>query len=137
MIAALTDALDGYLARKYHLTSDVGKFLDPVADKLFVLLPLIWFASRGVVSVWLVMLIAARDLVISAFRMLGASRGIVLCASALGKMKTVSQIALLGALTLSWGYTAQYIGAAAAVLTVASAAEYIYRNRGILSMLKQ
>ena len=136
LAAAITDLLDGYIARKYALTSDAGKFLDPIADKLFVILPLIWFTYTGAVQPWLTMVIVARELIISGFRLVGAAQGVVLAAGIMGKAKTVSQIILLGTLTLGWRVPSLVMGIIAAALTVVSGAEYLYRNRALLGSLR-
>ena len=95
LIATLTDFLDGYIARKYNLVTNLGKFLDPIADKVLVSTALIIMLIRPNVLPWygsiLVSVILMRELIISGFRMVAASRGMVLAADMIGKVKTVFQ----------------------------------------------
>lgn len=98
IVAAVTDFFDGYLARKMKITSTVGKVLDPLADKLMVISILIMFVAIGRVEAWLVVLITAREVVITALRTLASSAGIIIAADSLGKFKTVFQIVAIPAL---------------------------------------
>lgn len=92
MIASISDFIDGYIARKYHLVTTLGKFLDPIADKLLVNTLFILFAISGVVSVIPVLLMIWRDTIVDALRMMSASKGIVVAAHMSGKLKTVLQM---------------------------------------------
>lgn len=92
LIASFTDFLDGYIARKNHLVTDFGKFLDPIADKLLVLSALIMLVEMGIIPAWIPIIIAAREFMVSGIRMLAAGEGNVIAASMLGKIKTVSQM---------------------------------------------
>ena len=93
-LAAATDFLDGFLARKYDLVTDLGKFLDPVADKLLVLTAMIMLCASGstVLPAWGVCIVAARELTIDGLRMAAARKGTVIAAGATGKIKTVLQL---------------------------------------------
>lgn len=93
--AAFTDFLDGHIARKNHLVTDFGKFVDPVADKLLVLSALIMLIQHGVMLAWVTVVILARELCVDGLRMVAVSRGQVIAAGKLGKLKTVSQIILI------------------------------------------
>lgn len=91
LIAALTDLLDGHLARKYNLVSTLGKFLDPLADKLLVMSALLMLIALGRVPAWVAFLILAREMAVTGLRAIAAERGLVIAASAGGKRKTLAQ----------------------------------------------
>ncbi len=91
-IAAFTDFLDGYLARKYHLITTLGKVLDPIADKILVNSVLIIFAYLRIVPVWIVVLMIMRDVIVNSLRIMLASQNVIMPADIWGKIKTVSQI---------------------------------------------
>ena len=95
VLAASTDALDGYLARKLKLVTNFGKLIDPLADKILVCAVLVAFTARGVVPAWATILIITREFYISGFRQLAIEQNIVMAASGLGKMKTIFQITLI------------------------------------------
>ena len=90
--ATITDALDGYLARKRGLVSVVGKFLDPLADKLLVMATLVLMVDMGRVPNWAVVVILARELSISMLRMIASAEGVVIAAGEGGKAKTALQM---------------------------------------------
>lgn len=94
-LAAFTDFLDGYLARKNGIVTDFGRFIDPVADKLLVLSSLIMLIQHGLMLAWVVVLILARELCVDGLRMIAVGKGKVIAAGKLGKIKTVSQIILV------------------------------------------
>lgn len=94
-IAAFTDFLDGYLARKNKIVTDFGKLLDPVADKLLVLSTLIMLVDCRLMIAWPVILILAREFSVDGLRLIAASKGQVIAAGKLGKIKTCSQIGLI------------------------------------------
>jgi len=92
LIASLTDKLDGYYARKYNLITDLGKFLDPLADKLLVSGAFLIFIQLGRIQAWIVFIILAREFAVTGLRGIAANKNIVIAASNLGKFKTVIQI---------------------------------------------
>lgn len=92
LIASFTDFLDGHIARKRNIVTNFGKFLDPIADKLLVFAALIMLVETGIIPGWIPIIIAAREFMVSAIRMLAASEGKVIAASKLGKIKTVTQM---------------------------------------------
>lgn len=94
-LASFTDFLDGYIARKNHIVTDFGKFVDPVADKLLVLSALMMLCDRGLMVTWAVIVILARELCVDGLRMIAVGKGKVIAAGKLGKIKTVSQIVLI------------------------------------------
>src|SRR6185312_8124374 len=100
--AAITDMLDGYLARKLNVVSVLGKFLDPLADKLIVMASLVWMVPMGRIAPWVVVLLLARDISITGLRSIAASEGVVIAAGESGKAKTALQ--MVGILMLLIGY---------------------------------
>jgi len=92
IIAAITDFCDGHLARKYQVVTDLGKFLDPLADKILVLSAFIGFVEMGIIPGWMVIIIILRDLLITGIRLAAARQGKVLAAARAGKHKTVFQM---------------------------------------------
>ena len=139
LIAAITDFIDGYIARKYNMITDFGKFMDPLADKLLVTAALLMLLEHTLVSGWVVFIILAREFIVTGFRMLAASKGIVIAAGWLGKIKTVVQFIMISTLLLL-NYPFELLNlpvdqifvAFAVILTIASGIEYIYQNRQIL-----
>ncbi len=155
VVASLTDLLDGRIARKRNLITDFGKFMDPLADKLLVCSALLCLMSLGMVPAWGVIIIVAREFVISGFRLVAAEHQIVIAAGIWGKFKTVFQmvsvILFLVALTLSGVVVGIYSDTASAVdwfqcivlllalitfyicvvLTVISMIDYIVKNREV------
>jgi len=136
LAAALTDLLDGYLARRYSLVSTLGKFLDPLADKLLAASALIMLLSLGRVPAWIVFLILARELAVTGLRAVAAEKGLVIPASDSGKRKTLAQnialFCLLWHYKLLWARTA-LVGEAilyvALVMTYWSACQYFLKYR--------
>lgn len=94
-VASFTDFLDGQIARKYNLVTNFGKFMDPLADKLLVCSALICFIELGVLPAWMVIIIIAREFIISGFRLIASDNGVVIAASWWGKTKTVSQMIMI------------------------------------------
>lgn len=92
ILACVTDFFDGYIARKYNLITDLGKILDPIADKILVLAALLSFVHLDLIPAWMVLVIILRELLITSIRMMGLKKGKVLAASAIGKHKTFSQM---------------------------------------------
>jgi len=134
---SLTDTVDGQLARRSGTVSDLGKFLDPLADKLFVLAVLIVLVQEGLVAAWVVVVIFSRELIITILRSVGASQGRVIAAAPLGKTKTVTQMAAVTLLILQRPYPvlvpiADIAVAAAVVFTLGSGLDYLWRFRHLL-----
>lgn len=140
-LAAATDALDGYLARKQGLVTDFGKFMDPLADKLLVMAALLGFVEVGAAPGWVVALILARELAVTGLRTLAAGSGVVIAADGWGKIKTISQMLWILVVLLSlhlggggWLAAAARWGMWLVVLTtVGSGANYLFRNRSLLA----
>ena len=104
LLGAISDALDGYLARRRNTVTNVGKLLDPLADKLLVCTALILLIPLGWVSAWIVALIIAREMAVTTLRGLAGSEGVVIAASRLGKTKNLSQLAATTLLILHYPY---------------------------------
>jgi CDP-diacylglycerol--glycerol-3-phosphate 3-phosphatidyltransferase len=133
VIASLTDFLDGYLARKYDLVSDFGKLMDPMADKILVASALIGMVQLGRITVWPVAIILAREFLITSFRSLAASKGLVIAASIWGKIKTNTQIVAIILLTLTNNVIADLALWISVGFTIMSAVDYIVKNRKVIS----
>ncbi len=141
IVASLTDTADGYIARKYDLITDFGKFMDPLADKLLVCSALILLIDTGQLASWIVIVIISREFIISGFRLIAVDNGIVIAASMWGKVKTVFQMVMI--IVLLWNlqfYWFRILGQmliyASLVLTVVSLIDYLVKNRKVLSSKK-
>ena len=136
-VASLTDMLDGKIARKYNLVTNFGKFMDPLADKLLVCTALICLTSMNRLNVIVVLVIIAREFIISGFRLVASDNGIVIAASYWGKFKTVSQMALIIVLIMDLGGVWNVVGTVltwvALLLTVISLIDYIAKNKQVLT----
>ncbi|HEY6459706.1 MAG TPA: CDP-diacylglycerol--glycerol-3-phosphate 3-phosphatidyltransferase [Polyangiaceae bacterium] len=109
-LAAITDVLDGYLARKLGVVSVLGKFLDPLADKLIVMAALVWMVPMGRIPAWAVVLLLAREISVTGLRSVAASEGVVISAGHEGKTKTALQMIGIVALVLGYPYHLAYAG---------------------------
>src|SRR2546423_10960170 len=137
IVFSLTDTMDGQIARRQGTVSDLGKFLDPLADKLFVLSVLIVLVQEGLVAAWVVVVIFSRELLITLLRTAAAVRGSVMAAAPLGKTKTVTQVVAVTLLILQrpyplLGLPATLAVAFAVLFTVGSGLDYIWRWRHVL-----
>ena len=135
--ASLTDMLDGKIARKYNLVANFGKFMDPLADKLLVCSAMICMIPLGKLQAWFVIVIIAREFIISGFRLVAADNDIVIAASYWGKFKTVSQmfmlILLIADLGGAFNMIAQVLIWVSLVLTIVSLIDYIAKNVQVLT----
>lgn len=137
-LASLTDLFDGKIARKYHLVTNFGKFMDPIADKLLTHTAFIMFVSLGELNVFYGIIFIAREFIVSGLRLVAVEQGRVIAAGMSGKVKTVLQMILVMLLTLKlpgpvFPVLTQLIGAAAAVMTLVSMIEYVVKNKSVLS----
>lgn len=133
-LAALTDFLDGYLARRDKLVTNFGKFADPVADKILVLCVMIAMLAKGIYPWWAVCIVAARELAIDGLRLVSVEQGIVIPAGTLGKFKTNAQFfSLLASLLLLPLYVTLPLQIIMSILTVLSGAQYFMGARHLLS----
>ena len=132
IIASITDAVDGYIARKRNIVTNLGKFIDPLADKILVIAVLTALVELHRFPAWMVVVIISREFIVSGLRMVAASEGVVIAASKGGKLKTVTQIIgiilllfnIPGAMAVMW---------LAVILTVWSGIEYIRNSMDLLS----
>jgi CDP-diacylglycerol--glycerol-3-phosphate 3-phosphatidyltransferase len=137
IVASITDFLDGKIARKYHLVTNFGKFMDPLADKLLVSSALICLVALNKIPAWIVIVIIAREFIISGFRLVAADNGVVIAASYWGKFKTAFQMVTVIVLILNIpGEVFAVIGTVliyiSLVLTVISLIDYIAKNKDVL-----
>ena len=137
VIAALSDLLDGYIARKHNLVTNFGKFMDPLADKLLVSSALVCFVALGTVPAWVVIIIIAREFIISGFRLIASDNGVVIAASWWGKLKTnmqmIMSVMLIVNLDYGWMNILEQIAIYLAVaLTVISLIDYMVKNKAVL-----
>ena len=137
IVASLTDLLDGKIARKYNLLTNFGKFMDPLADKLLVCSAMICLIQTGQLAAWIVVIIIAREFIISGFRLVASDNGIVIAANYWGKFKTVSQMAMIIVLIADLGGVFDLIGQIliwlALALTIISLIDYVWTNRQVLT----
>jgi CDP-diacylglycerol--glycerol-3-phosphate 3-phosphatidyltransferase len=141
IVASLTDMLDGKIARKYNLVTDFGKFMDPLADKLLVCSALICLIELDSLAAWIVIIIIAREFIISGFRLIASDNGVVIAASYWGKFKTVSQMLMVIVLILdlpgsAFGILGTVLTYLALALTVISLIDYIAKNKDVLKEQK-
>ena len=108
-LASITDFFDGYLARRYHIVSQLGVFLDLTADKVFVSAILIAFVQLGLVPAWIVVIIIAREFVVSGMRLMAAAKGTVIPAGKLGKQKTFITLVAMEGILLGMGLGASHL----------------------------
>lgn len=138
--ACVTDFFDGYLARKYNQITTFGKFMDPLADKLLVCSAMICFVADDncPMPVWIVVVIIAREFIISGFRLVAAEKGVVIAASYWAKVKTAVQMIMSIVLIFNFQHPIFFfidriLIYSALVLTVVSLIDYIYKNRDVMS----
>lgn len=139
IVASLTDLLDGHIARKYHLVTNFGKFMDPLADKLLVCSALICLIELDRIPSWMVIVIIAREFVISGFRLIASDNGVVIAASYWGKFKTtfqmiavclmIANVEMLNPVTVAVTWIA-------VILTVVSLIDYLIKNKDVMKETK-
>ena len=142
IIAASTDGVDGYIARKKKLVTKFGIFLDPIADKLLVTGALIALVERNEVTGWAAMIIIAREFIVTGLRLVAAGEGTVIAASKWGKFKTITQIvAIAASLTKNFPFTLitdfpldRYFMLIAVVITIYSGYDYIKKNLSVIDL---
>lgn len=147
-VASYTDHLDGSIARKHNIVTNLGKFMDPIADKLLVLSAFIALTELGLVSSWVPIIVLMRELSVTGIRLLAIERGKVIAASMIGKAKTVTQIIALivlmlsdilrtfldaGAVTSFFGILSTICVLAAVLMTLLSGADYLKKNIYLLT----
>lgn len=134
VVASITDFFDGYIARKYQMITTMGKFLDPIADKIIVNSAMILLIPIGRIPAWIVVITIIRDLMVDVIRSIASSEGIYIQASRLGKQKTVAQIIAVTALIIHYpflGFNAHAVGIAvlyvAFIFTIYSGIDYLVK----------
>ena len=137
VVASITDWFDGHLARKNNLVTNFGKFMDPLADKLLVCSALICMIELDRLPAWFVIIIIAREFIISGFRLIAAENGVVIAANYWGKFKTTFQMLMVIVLILNiqmsfFQILGKILTYAALILTVVSLIDYIVKNKDVL-----
>ncbi|WP_199621197.1 CDP-diacylglycerol--glycerol-3-phosphate 3-phosphatidyltransferase [Paenibacillus alkalitolerans] len=143
LLASATDKLDGYIARKYNQITNLGKLLDPLADKLLISTALILMVSQQWLPAWIAMVIISREIIITAIRLVASSRKIALQADRYGKIKMAFQVAAVAAMLLSNGHSNitsgvqidQILMYIALIITVYSGYNYIRNNYRSLKLV--
>ncbi|NJD02728.1 MAG: CDP-diacylglycerol--glycerol-3-phosphate 3-phosphatidyltransferase [Ruminiclostridium sp.] len=136
ILAGITDRVDGYIARKHKLITTFGKFLDPIADKLLIAAALIALVQRNDITSWTAILIISREFIVTGLRLVAVGEGIIISASKIGKLKTVTQIVAIAAIllkdfplslisTFPFGKYAMLI---AVIITLYSLFDYLAKN---------
>jgi len=141
VIASITDAIDGYIARSRNLVTNFGKFVDPLADKVLTASAFISLVELGKIPAWAVVIIIAREFTITGFRTLAVSAGITIAASHLGKFKTITQILSI-ILLLFDNIPFNFIGIPmdiimfylAVIMTIISGVDYLLKNKQVLNL---
>lgn len=137
IIASLTDTLDGYIARSRNMITTLGKFMDPLADKMLVISAMISLVELENLKAWIVIIIVAREFIVTGFRLIAASENIVIAANWWGKLKTISQMLMVIFLLADFkGVMFEAINSLLVVLalafTIISGVEYIVKNINVL-----
>jgi CDP-diacylglycerol--glycerol-3-phosphate 3-phosphatidyltransferase len=144
ILAASTDGLDGYIARKRKQITKFGKFIDPIADKLLVTAALIALVQRGDVTAWAATIIISREFIVTGLRLVAAADGLVISASKLGKIKTVFQmVAIIATLIKNYPITYfvnfpfdRWAMLVAVIITIFSGYDYIMKNSEVIDIKK-
>lgn len=139
ILAASTDGLDGYIARKHKIVTNLGKFLDPLADKLLISAALISLVEMQRLEAWIAIVIISREFAVTGLRMVAAAEGQVIAASKLGKVKTWIQIVAIVALMIR-NFPFEHIGFpfatiamwAMVLITIYSGYDYFSKNRNVI-----
>ena len=134
ILACATDFIDGYVARHFDQTTDFGKFMDPLADKLLVISAMLWFVEAGQMAAWVVLVVLAREFAVSGLRMVAAPKGIVIAAAWSGKIKTASTMVCICIMLVPIPPILNTLCVAVILLTtVVSGVEYFVKNRSVFS----
>ena len=139
IVASCTDFVDGYIARHYHQVSNFGKFLDPLADKLLVCSAMIALIEMNRIPSWVVIIIIAREFIISGFRLIASDNGVVIAASYWGKFKTTFQMVMICLMIANFPQLqilTNIIMWIALILTVVSLIDYLVKNKDVMKNTK-
>lgn len=135
ILASITDTLDGYIARKYNLITDFGKFMDPIADKLLVTAAMLVFVDWHMMPAWVVIVVVAREFIVSALRLVAANNGRVIAAGWSGKVKTASTMVCICIMLLGLPQWVNAVCSAVILVTTAySGIEYLMKNKDVLDL---
>jgi len=133
IVASATDFVDGYVARKYHLITDFGKFMDPLADKLLVMSAMAWFVEVGWMPGWAFFIVLAREFAVTGLRLVAVEQGLVIAAGKSGKVKTASTMVGIILMLAVPGDLLNLICVAVIVITtVYSGIEYFIQNKQVI-----
>ena len=133
IVASVTDFVDGYVARKYHLVTDFGKFMDPLADKLLVMSAMAWFVEVGWMPGWAFFIVLAREFAVTGLRLVAVEQGLVIAAGKSGKVKTASTMVGIILMLAVPGDLLNLICVAVIVITtVYSGIEYFIQNKQVI-----
>ncbi|MBP5586440.1 MAG: CDP-diacylglycerol--glycerol-3-phosphate 3-phosphatidyltransferase [Lentisphaeria bacterium] len=145
-LAGITDLLDGYLARKYHVESDFGRLMDPLADKIFILATFVMMLDYGMIPGWVLIVILTREFMVTGLRTLASSKGVIISADRWGKMKTATQMFTLAFGGAAWIHLFgldlgvspvtviwKCLQGAVVLITVGSGLQYFIRYRSLFS----
>jgi len=145
-LAGITDLLDGYLARKYHVESDFGRLMDPLADKIFILATFVMMLDYAMIPGWVLIVILTREFMVTGLRTLASAKGVIISADRWGKMKTATQMFTLAFGGAAWihlggldlGASAvsviwKILQLAVVLITVGSGLQYFIRYRSLFS----
>lgn len=133
VVASVTDFADGYVARHYNQVTTFGKFMDPLADKILVITAMIWFASVGMLPVWALVIVVAREFAVSGLRLIAVDNGRVIAAAWSGKVKTFSTMVCLCLMHLPIPEILVQVCVWVIVLTtVYSGIEYFWKNKDVM-----
>ena len=134
VIASVTDFLDGYVARHYNQVTTFGKFMDPLADKILVITAMIWFVSVGLLPVWALVIVVAREFAVSGLRLIAVDNGRVIAAAWSGKVKTFSTMVCLCLMHLPIPeMLVQVCVWVIVITTVYSGIEYFWKNKDVIT----
>ncbi|TCS92585.1 CDP-diacylglycerol--glycerol-3-phosphate 3-phosphatidyltransferase [Hazenella coriacea] len=144
VLAAASDGLDGYIARKNKIVTNLGKFLDPLADKLLITAALISLVEMQRLEAWIAIAIISREFAVTGLRLIAAAEGVIISASAMGKLKTIIQIVAIislmlnnfpfSALAFPFADIAKWL---AVIITIVSGLDYFYKNRKLVSVTRE
>jgi len=146
IIAGVTDAIDGYIARSRDMITDFGKLMDPLADKLLVFAAILWFVGQGTFPIWAALVVIVREFMVTGIRMVASAKGNVIAAGILGKVKTVVTMIILPFMFLplarpfeqwlNWEYISPWLNWVCVIVivvtTVVSGIEYLVKNKELL-----
>ena len=134
ILASATDFIDGYVARHFDQTTDFGKFMDPLADKLLVISAMLWFVEAGQMAAWVVLVVLAREFAVSGLRMVAAPKGVVIAAAWSGKIKTASTMVCICIMLVPIPEILNTLCVAVILITtVVSGVEYFIKNKSVFS----